>query len=421
MLTMRQKKAVTRELRKRYQKARKKEKTVILDEFTQLTGYNRCYACQALNVKKEKVLGYLNIAGKRIKYIADKRKIKRKKKKIYDQDVLVALKEIWKICDYICSKRLAPFLEEIIPVLERWGEIKLNLKVREKLFKISAATIDRLLAESRKRYRIKGRSTTKPGTLLKKSIPIRTFADWDEKVPGFFEVDLVSHDGGATRGDFNQSLNFTDIATGWEEMVAVKNKAQIWVFAGIETIKERLPFSILGIDSDNGAEFINAHLLRYCKKEQITFTRSRPYRKNDSCFVEQKNWSVIRRAVGYARYDTDNEVSILNELYGYLRLYVNFQPVRKLIEKERIGSKVIKRYDEAKTPYRRVLASPDIKEDIKVKLREKYDMLNPAELKRKITKLQNKLLKLNTLKQKVREDLLEKSVEPSSRFEYIST
>ncbi|MBU4509679.1 transposase family protein, partial [bacterium] len=234
-------------------------------------------------------------------------------------------------------------------------------------------------------------------------------------------VDLVSHDGGATRGDFNQSLNFTDIATGWEEMVAVKNKAQIWVFAGIETIKERLPFSILGIDSDNGAEFINAHLLRYCKKEQITFTRSRPYRKNDSCFVEQKNWSVIRRAVGYARYDTDNEVSILNELYGYLRLYVNFQPVRKLIEKERIGSKVIKRYDEAKTPYRRVLASPDIKEDIKVKLREKYDMLNPAELKRKITKLQNKLLKLNTLKQKVREDLLEKSVEPSSRFEYIST
>ena len=422
MLTMRQKKAVTRELRKRYQKARKKEKTVILGEFTQLTGYNRCYACQVLNLKKEKVLGYLNIAGKRIKYIADKRKIKRKKKKIYDQDVLVALKEIWKIFDYICSKRLAPFLSEIIPVLERWGEIKLNLKVREKLFKISAATIDRLLAESRKRYGIKGRSTTKPGTLLKKSIPIRTFADWDEKVPGFFEVYLVSHDGGATKGDFNQSLNFTDIASGWEEMVAVKNKAQVWVFGGIEEIKERLPFSILGIDSDNGAEFINAHLIRYCKEHKITFTRSRPYRKNDSCFVEQKNWSVIRRAVGYGRYDTDRELSILNELYGYLRLYVNFfQPVRKLIKKERIGSKVIKRYDEAKTPYRRVLASPDIEDEIKMKLKSQYDMLNPAELKRKITKLQNKLLKLNALKQKVREGLLEKSVEPSSRFKYIST
>jgi len=419
---MRQKKAVTRELRDRYQRSPKKEKSIILNGFIQLTGYNRCYACQVLNVKKEKVLGYLNIAGKKIKYIADKRKIKRKKKKIYDQDVLVALKEIWKICDYICSKRLAPFLSEIIPVLERWGEIKLNLKVREKLFKISAATIDRMLADTRKKYRIKGRSTTRPGTLLKKSIPIRTFADWDEKVPGFFEVDLVSHDGGATKGDFAQSLNFTDIATGWEEMVAVKNKAQVWVFAGIKRIEGRLPFSILGIDSDNGAEFINAHLIRYCEEHKITFTRSRPYRKNDSCFVEQKNWSVIRRAVGYARYDTDKELNTLNELYGYLRLYVNFfQPVKKLIKKERIGSKVIKRYDEAKTPYRRVLASPDIEDEIKMKLKNQYDMLNPAELKRKITKLQNKLLKLNALKQKVREDLLEKSVEPSSRFEYIST
>jgi len=204
-------------------------------------------------------------------------------------------------------------------------------------------------------------------------------------------------------------------------MIAVKNKAQVWVFGGIRGIKERLPFSILGIDSDNGAEFINAHLLRYCKEEHITFTRSRPYRKNDSCFVEQKNWSVIRRTVGYARYDTDKELNTLNKLYGYLRLYVNFfQPVRKLIKKKRMGSKITKRYDKAKTPYRRVLASPDIENKIKVKLKNKYAMLNPAELKRKITKLQNKLLKLNALKQKAREDLLEKSVEPSSRFEYIS-
>jgi len=204
-------------------------------------------------------------------------------------------------------------------------------------------------------------------------------------------------------------------------MIAVKNKAQVWVFWGIENIKKRLPFSILGIDSDNGAEFINAHLLRYCKEEQITFTRSRPYRKNYSCFVEQKNYSVIRRAVGYSRYDTAEELTLLNELYGYLRLYVNFfQPVRKLIKKERIGSKVIKRYDEVKTPYRRVLASPGIEDEIKVKLKNQYAMLNPAELKRKITKLQNKILKLNALKQKAREDL-EKSMEPLSSFEYIST
>jgi len=419
MLTMRQKKAVTRELRDRYRKSSKKEKTILLDEFIRLTRYSRSYAARVLRLKE--VLGYMQIGGKRVRLVRDKRKIKRKKKKIYDEGVLVALKEIWKIGDYICSKRLAPFLSEIIPVLEKWREIKLKPKVREKLFKISAATIDRLLTDTRKRYRIKGRSTTRPGSLLKKSIPIRTFADWDEKVPGFFEVDLVSHDGGAARGDFNQSLNFTDITTGWDEMIAVKNKAQIWVFEGIKEIERRLPFSILGIDSDNGTEFINAHLLHYCEKEHITFTRSRPYRKNDSCFVEQKNWSVIRRAVGYSRHDTDNELNILNELYSYLRLYVNFfQPVRKLIKKERIGSKVIKRYDEAKTPYRRVLESPNIKEEIKVKLRKEYAMLNPAELKRKITKLQNRLLKLNALKQKVTE-YLEKSIEPSSRFEYIST
>lgn len=418
MLTMRQKKAVTKELRDRYQRASKKEKTMMLNEFIRLTGYNRCYACQILK-KKEKVLGYLNIAGKRIKYVAD-RKTKRKKRRFYDKEVFMVLKKIWIICDYICSKRLAPFLSEVIPVLEKHGEINLTTKIREKLFKISAATIDRMLAETRKRYRIKGRSTTRPGSLLKKSIPIRTFADWDGAKPGFFEVDLVSHDGGAVRGDFLQSLNFTDIATGWVEMVAVKNKAQVWVFAGIKSIKERLPFSILGIDSDNGAEFINAHLLRYCKEEQITFTRSRPYRKNDSCFVEQKNWSVIRRAVGYGRYDTEKELSILNELYSYLRLYSNlFQPVRKLIKKERIGSKVIKKYDEAKTPYRRVLASPDIEDKIKVKLKNQYDMLNSAELKRKITKLQNRLLRLNSLKQEA-EKGLDKSTKPLSSFEYIS-
>ena len=412
MLTMGQKKAVTRELRDRYQRLSKKEKTIFLNEFIQLTRYNRSYAARALRIKE--VLGYMNIAGKRVKLVRDNRKIKRKKKKIYDQEVFGVLRKIWGIFDYICSKRLAPFLSEIIPVLEKWEEIKLSAKVREKLFKISAATIDRLLSETRKKYRIKGRSTTRPGTLLKKSIPIRTFADWDEARPGFFEVDLVSHDGGAVRGDFIQSLNFTDISTGWDEMIAVKNKAQRWVFSGIETIKERLPFSILGIDSDSGSEFINDHLLRYCEKEQITFTRSRPYRKNDSCFVEQKNYSVIRRAVGYSRYDTDYDLVILNELYSYLRLYVNFfQPVRKLIKKERIGSKVIKRYDEAKTPYRRVLASPDIEKEIKMKLRKEYAMLNPAELKRKITKLQNKLLKLNALKQEVREDL-DKSVKPSS-------
>jgi len=296
------------------------------------------------------VLGYTNIAGQSIKYVSSNQKAKRKKIKYYDQEVLTKLKEIWKICDYICSKRLALFLGKIIPVLEQHEEITLDRKVREKLFRISAATIDRLLAETRKKQRLKGRPTTRSESLLKKNIPIRTFSHWDEAQPGFFEVDLVSQDGGNSKDDVIQSLNFTDIATGWVEMVDVKNKAQCWVFVGIQKIRGRLPFIILGIDSDNGSEFINSLLLRYCEKEKITFTRSRPYRKNDSCFIEQKNWSVIRRTVGYGCYDSEKEHYLLNQMYCYLRLYVNFfQLVSKLMEKERIRSRIIKRYDVAKT------------------------------------------------------------------------
>jgi hypothetical protein len=417
MLTMGQKKAVTRQLQDRYQKSSKKEKIVMLNEFIQITGYNRSYAARIL--RKKKVLGYLTIDDKRIKYTISTKK--KKKKKHYDQDVLLALSQLWEEADSICSKRLAPFLAELIEVLEKYGEINLTRQVKEKLLTISPATIDRLLAPIRKKQQIKGKSTTRPGSLLKKSIPIRTFSEWDNKRPGFFEVDLVSHDGGNLRGDVIQSVNFTDIATGWMEMVAVKNKAQRWVFAGIKAIKKRLPFPILGFDSDNGSEFINDELLRYCEKQHITFTRSRPYRKNDSCYIEQKNWSVIRRTVGYGRYDTDKELSLLNKLYGYLRLYVNFfQPVRKLVKKERIGSRIKKRYDVAQTPYRRVLACPDISEEIKMKLKREYDMLNPAELKRQITKLQNELLRLNALKHKVNKEE-QMSRKAQSSFEYIST
>ena len=418
MLTMRQKMAVTGELRDRYQKSKKREKITILNEFTKLTGYNRSYASQILN--QSKLLGYVHVAGKTIKYIRDHKK-RRKKKRYYDHDVLIALKKLWEGADYICSKRLAPYLEEYITVLEKFKEIKLTHEVREKLLTISPATIDRLLAPVRKRQQIKGRSTTRPGSLLKKNIPIRTYSEWDDTIPGFFEVDLVSHDGGQSRGDFIQSLNFTDIATGWDEMVAVKNKAQRWVFEGIKEIRDRLPFPILGFGSDNGSEFINDELIRYCEREQITFTRSRPYRKNDSCFIEQKNWSVIRRTVGYGRYDTEEELRVLNQLYSNLRLYVNFfQPVRKLVQKERFGSRIKKHYDIAQTPYRRVLSSPHIKDEIKMQLQRLYDKLNPAQLKREISRLQNKLYRLNSLKQN-RDRETARDRKPQGSLEYIST
>lgn len=405
MLDMRQKKAVTKELKARYNRASKKKKTIMLDEFCATTGYNRCYASWILKTKKQKVLGYVKTGGKTIKFVAEKKKKNRKKKgrpKIYTYDVFLALRKIWAIFDLICGKRLAPFMAEAVRKLEKHGELDITNGVRKKLKNISASTIDRMLKAEKDKMRLgKGRSGTKPGTLLKKSIPIRTFADWDDAVPGFCECDLVGHDGGNSSGDFAQSLNFTDIATCWDVTAAAKNKAQVNVFRALEAIIARFPFKVKGIDSDNGSEFINAHLLNYCIDNKITFTRSRAHKKNDSCFVEQKNYSVVRRNVGYLRHDTEEELAVLNELYIYLDDYVNFfQPVLKLALKTRDGSRVTKRYDRAKTPFRRVLESSDIDDKIKARLRRKYDRLNPADLKRKITRLQDRLLKLNTLKQK---------------------
>ena len=197
----------------------------------------------------------------------------------------------------------------------------------------------------------KGRSGTKPGSMLKRQIPIRTFAEWDDARPGFCEVDLVAHDGGSGTGEFCQTLDLTCVATGWTEPRALRNKAQRWVHEAIDEITRVLPFPLVGLDSDNGAEFINMHLYRYWTERGITFTRSRPYRKNDNCYVEQKNWPVVRQQVGYARYDTPEELEGLRELYRVLRLYVNFfQPQMKLVSKTRHGAKVTKRFDLARPP-----------------------------------------------------------------------
>lgn len=405
MLDMRQKKAVTKELMKRYNRATKKKKTIMLDEFCATTGYNRSYASWLLKIKKPKVLGYVKTGGKTIKFVAEDKKRGKKKKgrpRIYTYDVFLALRKIWTVFDCICGKRLAPFMAEATRKLEKHGELDITAIVRKKLKSMSASTIDRMLKKEKKRFKLgKGRSGTKPGTLLKKSIPIRTFADWDDAVPGFAECDLVAHDGGNSSGDFAQSLNFTDIATCWDVTAAAKNKAQVNVFEALEAIIARFPFEVKGIDSDNGSEFINAHLLGYCTDNKITFTRSRAHKKNDSCFVEQKNYSVVRRNVGYLRHDTEEELKVLNELYIYLDDYVNFfQPVLKLVLKVRDGSRVTKKYDRARTPFRRVLESKYIDDKIKARLRRRYDSLNPADLKRKITKFQDRLLKLNLLKQK---------------------
>jgi hypothetical protein len=270
--------------------------------------------------------------------------------------------------------------------------MSLDAEVRRKLIRMSPATIDRLLAPTRKRYQLRARSRTKSGTLLKHQIPVRTWSDWDEARPGFVEIDLVSHEGGDPRGDFAYTLDATDICTGWTEVVAVQNRAERWVFAGLKEALARFPFEIHGIDSDNGGEFINNHLVRYCKEHKITFTRSRPYRKNDNCFVEQKNSSVVRRTVGGARYDTPEELALLNELYLRLRLYTNyFQPVMKLVEKTRVGNRTTKKHDAARTPYGRVLTSRHTTKSEKRTLFREYRELNPVALGRDIARLLGKL------------------------------
>lgn len=402
-LTMRHKQAVTKQLALGYRRASKKRKGELLDWLVELTGYNRSYAARVLRQRaKPKVVGRLRDGGGEVILVEDertKRKKRRRKPRKYGKEVLDTLEKIWMICDCVCGKRLAPYLPEIIPVLEQWGELEIEEEVGAKLMEISPATIDRLLAPVKKRYRFRPRSTTKPGTLLKNQIPIRTSSEWDEGRPGFVEVDLVSHDGGNPRGDFAQTLDLTDVCTGWTETRAVKNKARVWVFEALQEVRERLPFELLGIDSDNGGEFINGHLVRFCDENKITFTHSRPYRKNDNCYVEQKNYSVVRRAVGYWRYDTEEELLVLNQLYDRLRLYTNyFQPVMKLLEKTRVGSKVRKKYDQARTPYRRVLESSFISREAKEDLQREYAKLNPVELKREIMGLQDRLGELARLK-----------------------
>ena len=403
-LTMKQRQAVTRQVSKRYKDARRKEKGLILCEFVALTGYNRSYAACVLRRGVGRRRPPSGRAGGR--------------QRTYDDRVFKALKKIWAIMDFICGKRLAPYMGELVPHLIRHGELRIAEETRRKLIRISPATIDRLLAPERKKQQLRGRSGTKPGTLLKHQIPVRTHAEWNEQRPGFTEIDLVGHDGGDSRGEFAQTLDVTDICTGWTETEAVRNKAQKWVFAAFRNIRWRLPFDMHGIDSDNGSEFINYHLLRYCKKNKITFTRGRAYRKNDNCYVEQKNYSVVRRTVGYLRHDTPEELKVLNELYGYLRLYTNFfQPVMKLKEKTRVGSRVRKRYDEAKTPLQRVLASSEVSPKKKRELRAMHKHLNPAELKRQITRLQHQLLELATKKKKT---ILDRdNTKKQSRFEYI--
>jgi hypothetical protein len=294
------------------------------------------------------------------------------------------LKRLWQLSNGLCAKRLVPFLPEFIQALERHQEICLSPEVREKLLTISPATADRVLKVLRNGEVLRGRSTTKPGTLLREQIRIRTKFAWDEQKPGYFEVDLVAHCAESTAGEFLYTLTLTDIATGWTECQALLNRSQIGVTEAIERVRKLLPFPILGLDSDNGTEFINHNLKRYCDEHKIEFTRCRPYKKNDQCHVEQKNWTVVRQHIGYARYEGAGECQLLQSAHRWLRRHVNyFQPSVKLLSKdrdERNEARVHKHYDKAQTPYQRLIASGVLCKETREDLETFYMGLNPVEI-----------------------------------------
>lgn len=363
----------------RYQQASKKEKQTILDELVAATGYHRKYAITLLN--------NFDLAPSE-----PPQRERKSRDRIYDDDVKETLIVIWEAAHRICSKRLVPFLPTLVKVLERHGHLSLTDDVRERLLAISASTVDRLLYDVRHGEKPAGLSTTQPGGLLKHMIPIRTFADWDDDRPGFIEADLVAHCGDDPGGHFLHTLAMTDVATGWIELAALLFRDQETTLQAIERLRMQLPFDLLGLDTDNGKEFLNYLLYHYCQDESITFTRSRPYKKNDPCHIEQKNGSVVRKFVGYDRFEGIEPCRVLEALYEPLRLYVNFfQPSLKLISKKREGSRVIKKYDAAQTPYQRVVADETISTESKQALGKQFKQLDPIALLAEIERLQDQL------------------------------
>lgn len=378
MMSQRSKKEVLERIRARYLKASKAEKQIILDELTATTGYNRKYAIRVLRHPRR---------SKGLKKAGRKRR--------YTGETIQILEQLWEMGGRLCSKRLHPFLPEWIRKLEECGEISLTHEVKAQLLSMSRSTIDRRLQPARIKEKRRGLSTTKPGTLLKRQIPVRIYTPWDEQQPGFLEIDLVAHCGETTAGNYLNTLTATDLATGWTECLALPNKTQTATFLAIKNLQEKLPFPLLGLDSDNGSEFINDMLYRFCLDQQITFTRCRPYRKNDQAHVEQKNWSVVRHTVGYDRFETQAELDLLSSIYADLRLFVNFfQPVEKLISSTTINGVKHKQYDQAKTPYQRVLEDPRVDEKYKTQLRILYNSLNPVTIREALIEKTARMLKI---------------------------
>ena len=373
MMNMHTRNQYLKEVRLEYLKAAKHHKTKLLDEAAKRTSLERKYLIKKL--KPQSNLDRMAV-------------IKRARKTIYDGEVKAALAQCWKIFDYPCGQRLSPLLKTEVCRLRRLRELWCGEGTAAKLTIISPSSIDRALRHTKEVERLTKKHHYKIHPLLYQKIPVKVFAEQDRAAMGSIQVDLVEHCGQSAAGDFLNTLSTTDISSGWWEGEAIMGKGQRNTQLGLNLTRDRYPFKWEQVHSDNGAEFINWHLYDWCGQEGLDFSRSRPYKKNDNCLVEQKNWTHVKKFVGYLRYDTDRELAILNDLYRHeWRLFKNFfQPVIKLIGKERKAGKIMRKYDRPRTPYIRVMESKEVPPEVKENLRRTYESLNPAELKREIDK-----------------------------------
>jgi hypothetical protein len=366
----------------RYKASTRKQKKLILDEYCAACGYHRKHAIRLL---------------KKFRRFSKPKHKKKGRAPVYQTEgILTPLKRIWLAANLPCSKRLKAVLPLWLPgYAQQHGA--LTEEVTKTILAISPSSIDRLLKAFRVKYRGRGKSTTKPGTLLRRQIPIKT-KQWDESRPGFLEADTVAHCGTSMAGMFAFTIDCVDIATGWTEQRAVWGKGETAVVEQIKDIEASLPFPLQGFDSDNGSEFLNYHLLRHFaeRKRPVQFTRSRAYHKNDNAHIEQKNWTHVRQWLGYHRFDNPEIIPLLNKLYkAEWRLFHNFFcPSVKLIEKQRIASKTIKRYDTPKTPYQRIMESPDIQAEVKKEHMDLFQTLNPFLLRKAMEKMLKEIFQL---------------------------
>jgi hypothetical protein len=383
----------------RYLRVRKRGKSTLVDEYCRNTGMARKSVLR-------KIAGLL-------KGESPPRKQRRPE---YGRPVRVALETLWEIFDRPCGQRLKPLVEEELGRLRSLGEIEVDEKTCRQLQRVSPATIDRLLTAKKTEWIAQRRYGRVGGNLIARKIPLK-MTEWDLGQVGFLEMDLVLHCGASTAGEYAHSLSALEIGSAWWEGEAAMGRAQGRIFEAITKIRARTPFTWRGIDSDNDNAFINDQLYRYTGKEGLVFTRSRPYHKNDNAYIEQKNFTHVRRPLGYLRYDTPGELDLINDLYrNELRLYKNFfQPVMRLIRKERVDGKTRRRYAKPKTPYRILQESGQLTPEALKSLDDLYRSLNPADLKRRIDQ---KLKRLFTLYEKKRKGLVQvdpyKKLDPTS-------